>query len=137
MDRRAICSVGLAMLAAGLVLSGCGGGGGELTITGLYVGAMEGDGSGPLRFTIDGNGGLVGNFRLPPICAGPIVITGTADPAGNVTFQGTACGITFSGTGTIQRLAPGSNQFVGSGTWQGTGGSSGTWSVTRTGTGSA
>ena len=120
--------VGLGCLA----LAGCGGGGVTVTITGLYAGHMAGDGVGPLRFQIDTSGGLEGNFRVPPICAGPIHITGTVAADGSVTFQGTGCGITFQGTGTVVR-APGGNKFTGSGTWTGSDGSSGTWSVTRTG----
>jgi hypothetical protein len=113
------------------VLVGCGGEAViHVTMVGVYGGNMAGDGAGPVRLYVGPNGQLTGNFRLPPLCNGPVHITGTVDRGGNVTFQGTGCGCTFRGTGKIKRLAPGSNVYVGSGTWTGCGGTSGTWGVT-------
>lgn len=105
-------------------------------MVGVYRGHMAGDGAGPLRFYIGPQGQLVGNLRVSPICKGPVQITGTVTRDGNVTFQGTGCGITFQATGRIEPIAPGSNRYVGSGTWTGSDGSHGTWTaawIARTG----
>jgi len=129
---RLICVLTMAATLA-VALSGCGGEGGVvITRAGIYVGEMDGDGTGPLRFYIDPDGSVTGNFRVPPICNGPVSFTGTVDDDGNITFQGTACGIAFQGTGTVEPQAPGSNVFVGSGTWTGDDGSIGTWGATWT-----
>jgi len=129
---RFICLLTLAALLA-VGLAGCGGEGPiGCTVAGIYVGQMSGDGTGPLRFYIDPNGAVTGNFRVPPICNGPVHITGTVDDDGNITFQGTGCGVTFQGTGTVEPQAPGSCVYVGSGTWTGDDGSIGTWGATRT-----
>ncbi len=139
-DRRRVI-LGLALVLGIAGFCGCGGSGtgGGITVNfpsvliGIYAGQMDGDGTGPLRFYIDPRGGLIGNFRLPPICAGPIQITGTVDPDGNVIITGSGCGFTFSGTGTLAQTASGSVVYTGSGTWTGSNGTSGTWSATRTG----
>jgi hypothetical protein len=113
------------------MLMGCGGEAViQITMVGVYDGDVAGDGAGPLRFYIGRNGYLTGNLRIPPLCAGPIQITGTVTRDGNVTWTGTGCGCTYTGQGKVERLAPGSNVFVGSGTWTGCGGTSGTWGVT-------
>jgi len=142
MDRqRAVVGLALVLGIAGLCGcggGGAGGGGGGITVNfppvliGIYTGLMDGDGAGPLRFFIDPRGGLIGNFRLPPICAGSIQITGTVDADGNVIFAGSGCGFTFGGTGALVQSAPGSVVYTGSGTWTGSNGTSGTWSATRT-----
>ena len=134
MRSRATLLAGSLGLAGILALAGCGGGGGaQLTIAGLYVGVMEGDGDGPLRFQVLSDGRLEGNFRLPPVCGGPVHITGKVTEDGIVTFRGHACGITFTGTGRVQLDWDGISTLQGSGTWTGDDGSDGTWSVTRTG----
>ncbi len=133
MNPRAVPFVGLAILVGGLALSGCGGGGTHVSITGLYVGAMAGDGSGPLRFQVTADGRLEGNFRVPPICGGPVHVTGKVSPNGAVTFRGHACGITFTGTGHVQTGIDGIEALEGSGTWTGDDGSNGTWSATWAG----
>jgi len=126
--------IGLVALLVGLALSGCGGEGGGVGITanGIYIGQAFGDGSGPMRYFIGANGAFTGNVDLSPVCPGGVAITGNVDPVtGNVTFSGTACGITFTGAGSVQQTSPG--VWTGSGTWNGSNGTSGTWSGTRTG----
>jgi hypothetical protein len=113
-----------------MMLAGCGGGGVTVTIAGLYRGLTAGDGTGPISFRITTNGTLAGNFRVAPVCGDTLHIDGTVAPDGTVTFHGTGCGITFEGTGQIERPA-GSDVFTGSGTWTGSDGSSGTWTVTQ------
>ena len=129
---RVLVSMGLATAVVLCALvAGCGGETNiQVTMVGLYAGTMDGDGAGPLRFYIGPGGGLIGNFRLPPICNGPVHITGSVTPDGNVVFTGTGCGVTFQGTGHVERLAPGSNVWVGSGTWTGSNGTHGTWGAT-------
>lgn len=118
------------------VLVGCGGEEGlRINMVGVYGGNMAGDGTGPVRFYIGPNGQLTGNFRVSPICNGPVHVTGTVTPYigwsnDNATFQGAGCGITFQGTGKVEPIAPGSTTYVGSGTWTGSDGTSGTWSAT-------
>ncbi|MGQ9730176.1 MAG: hypothetical protein ACUVX8_02795 [Candidatus Zipacnadales bacterium] len=124
---------GVSLLVAIILLPGCGGGEGvPASMVGLYIGVMQGDGNGPLRFRIEADGTLVGNFRLPPICDGPISITGVVESDGRVTFQGRACGLRFTGTGQVT-LEDDNEQFRGSGAWTTNTGASGTWSTTWSG----
>jgi len=124
-----VCLIGAFCCVA---LVGCGGEAAivKIKMVGVYDGSVTGDGAGPLRFYIGRNGQLTGNVRIPPLCAGPIKVTGTVTRDGNVTWTATGCGITFQGTGKVERLAPGSNVYVGSGTWTGSDGSGGTWGAT-------
>jgi len=125
--------VGLVALLVGLALSGCGGETGAVGITmnGIYIGSASGDGSGPIRYFIGANGAFTGNVDLSPVCPGGVAITGNVAANGNVTFSGSGCGITFTGAGSVQQTSPG--VWTGSGTWNGSNGTSGTWSGTRTG----
>jgi len=130
MVSRKVAATGLLVALSAGFLVGCGGETTiQITMVGVYNGTASGDGVGPLRFYVGPGGRLTGNVRLEPLCKGVIHFTGTVDPNGNVTFKGKGCGCTYTFTGKIERLAPGSNVYVGSGTWSGCG-NSGTWSVT-------
>ncbi len=131
----AFVMIGLIVLLVCSLLPGCGGEGGVgtvVTIVGAYTGISLGDATGIIKFFVNPGGVFTGNITLPPVCVGTIAITGTVDPVtGAVTFSGSGCGITFSGSGTLTQTSPG--VWTGSGTWSGSNGSSGTWAGTRTG----
>jgi hypothetical protein len=126
--RVAVASVLVAL--CGILLVGCGG---ETTIDpsmiGIYSGLSSGDGIGPIRLYCAPNAQISGNLLLEPLCPDPMQMTGQAGPNGRVTFTVTGCGCTYTFKGKIKRLAPGSNTYVGSGTWSGCG-KKGTWTVT-------
>lgn len=111
------------------IIAGCGGEGPPTPrIVGVYAGQTAGDGQGVIRFSITVVGVLRGNMTLPPVCGTAVTVTGTASPNGAVTFEGRACGINFTGTGQVQ-LDPSTQRYTGSGTWTGSNGTAGTWSV--------
>jgi hypothetical protein len=121
-----------AMLA--MILAGCGGGDGTVTAARIYLyrGQTAGDGTGPIVFRVTADGTLDGNCHVSPVCRKTFHIDGTVSADGAVHFQGSGCGITFEGTGQIEP-PKGSGLATGSGTWTGSDGSSGTWSVTQSG----
>lgn len=111
------------------IIAGCGGEGAVgPVIIGFYSGQTDGDGQGLIKFFATVTGALRGNMTLVPVCGQEIGIRGTVAPSGAVAFRGSACGVDFSGTGLIQ-LNPTGQRYTGSGTWTGSNGTSGTWSV--------
>jgi hypothetical protein len=130
MASRRLTSACVIAVLLGTMLVGCGGETTiQITMVGVYNGTVIGDGAGPIRFYVGPGGHLTGNLIVAPLCNQPIHVIGTVDPSGKVRFTGTGCGCTYTFRGKIERLAPGSNVFVGSGTWKGCG-TRGTWSVT-------
>jgi hypothetical protein len=111
------------------IFAGCGG---EAVtgpvIIGFYSGQTDGDGQGLIKFFATVTGALRGNMTLVPLCGQEINISGTVAPSGAVSFSGSACGVDFTGTGLIQ-LNPTGQRYTGSGTWTGSNGTNGTWSV--------
>jgi hypothetical protein len=120
-----------------MLLCGCGGGGGETSKqSGTYEGTVTGCHTGTIKFYVSPSGDLVGQLHIDG-CSEAIQIVGHATKGGIVSWDGDGCNTHYAGTGVVRPAEPGSETYVGHGTYTARDNSTqqtcrGRWTVTRT-----